>query len=356
MEELDYDQSTLVRDDPDYDQTKDKSMTSQKTLPILPSANSKSQIEIRTREEFATRRSGSASADFYHYKRWIWVMFPWACMCSKDSVPFSYLMSRCFESATRYMSVDEEEQLARDAMDIAFAYKKRINVLLYQEEKKQKMIASKIDEQNRSENDIGSPLTLKMAASEIKSEKNKTDIIRVLRDIRKKKEEEGLAHQDKFLTSRRNSTRAVDLGNKTLRIHPINNFNTLNDSLKLNVDQTTGRSSQEIAFPHRHASRSNIHRRGVSDRSALLKQNMGNLPSLHRDIPNKIVSKNRLDLRKQSFIKARPFARPSDISVDRSCFGLSTSREIQSYMGASMRKLQEAKCNVDFTNKVYRPA
>jgi hypothetical protein len=54
---------------------------------------------------------------FYHYKRWIWVMFPWACIRTVRDYPFSYLISRCFQNATKYMSV-KEEKVAHDSSNL----------------------------------------------------------------------------------------------------------------------------------------------------------------------------------------------------------------------------------------------
>ena len=46
---------------------------------------------------------------YFHYKRWVWIMFPWACISSVRGLPFSYLISRCFEHPTKYLSVREEK-------------------------------------------------------------------------------------------------------------------------------------------------------------------------------------------------------------------------------------------------------
>ena len=75
---------------------------------------------------------------FYHYKRWIWIMFPWACIKTVRDYPFSYLISRCFKSATKYLSVKEEKMLAKSSLKIALNYKKATNVLLREEEVKKK--------------------------------------------------------------------------------------------------------------------------------------------------------------------------------------------------------------------------
>jgi len=46
---------------------------------------------------------------YFHYKRWVWIMFPWACISSIRGLPFSYLITRCFEHPTKYLSVREEK-------------------------------------------------------------------------------------------------------------------------------------------------------------------------------------------------------------------------------------------------------
>jgi hypothetical protein len=59
-------------------------------------------------------------------------------MCCKGRLPFSYLAARCFETSTRYLSVEEEERLSRETLETAMVFKRRVNVLLYQAEQKSK--------------------------------------------------------------------------------------------------------------------------------------------------------------------------------------------------------------------------
>ena len=77
---------------------------------------------------------------YFHYKRWIWIMFPWACITSIRSLPFSYLISRCFEAPTKYLSVLEEKVISRSALKIARDYKMTVNVIMKEEEEKKKKI------------------------------------------------------------------------------------------------------------------------------------------------------------------------------------------------------------------------
>ena len=70
----------------------------------------------------------------YHYKRWIWTMFPWACMPVQSGESFSNQISKCYKSATRYVSVYDEAVLTKESLKIAQDYKKSINVLLREED------------------------------------------------------------------------------------------------------------------------------------------------------------------------------------------------------------------------------
>lgn len=60
-------------------------------------------------EQPVRERKESKETTYFHYKRWLWVMFPWVCIRSVRDYPFSYLIRRCYSSATRYMSVMEEK-------------------------------------------------------------------------------------------------------------------------------------------------------------------------------------------------------------------------------------------------------
>ena len=45
---------------------------------------------------------------YYYYKRWIWMMFPWACLQSDEIFTFSGLINQCYSNKLRYLSVDED--------------------------------------------------------------------------------------------------------------------------------------------------------------------------------------------------------------------------------------------------------
>jgi len=48
-------------------------------------------------------------ATFYYYKRWIWMIFPWICLSVNKQQTFSDLISKCYSSNIRYLSVEEEK-------------------------------------------------------------------------------------------------------------------------------------------------------------------------------------------------------------------------------------------------------
>lgn len=48
---------------------------------------------------------------FYYYKRWLWVMFPWACIQTHKTFNFSNMIAKCYSSNIRYLSVKEDKLL-----------------------------------------------------------------------------------------------------------------------------------------------------------------------------------------------------------------------------------------------------
>lgn len=48
---------------------------------------------------------------YYYYKRWIWVMFPWACLQTDQTYSFSKMIHKCYSSNIRYISVREDKKL-----------------------------------------------------------------------------------------------------------------------------------------------------------------------------------------------------------------------------------------------------
>ena len=67
---------------------------------------------------------------YYFYKRWVWIMFPWACMSIDPSGVFSDQIHRCFESDLKYIKVIEELELTQKAQLIAIEAKEKKKAVL----------------------------------------------------------------------------------------------------------------------------------------------------------------------------------------------------------------------------------
>lgn len=55
---------------------------------------------------------------FYYYKRWLWMIFPWACLQTDQRFTFSKLINQCYSSNLRYLSVQEDKMLTNHAIKI----------------------------------------------------------------------------------------------------------------------------------------------------------------------------------------------------------------------------------------------
>jgi len=67
---------------------------------------------------------------YYFYKRWVWIMFPWACMSIDPHGVFSDQIHRCFESDLKYIKVIEELELTQKAQLIAIEAKEKKKAVL----------------------------------------------------------------------------------------------------------------------------------------------------------------------------------------------------------------------------------
>lgn len=56
---------------------------------------------------------------YYYYKRWLWMIFPWACMGGNKHCNYSEIILQCYSSATSYISVDTERKFTERALKIA---------------------------------------------------------------------------------------------------------------------------------------------------------------------------------------------------------------------------------------------
>lgn len=48
---------------------------------------------------------------YYYYKRWLWIIFPWACMKASGKYDYSKIIAKCFSTNIRYLSVAEDKLL-----------------------------------------------------------------------------------------------------------------------------------------------------------------------------------------------------------------------------------------------------
>lgn len=60
---------------------------------------------------------------FYYYKRWIWIIFPWACLSSKDSTNYSNQMEYLFSIGHGNISEQNEQLQQYNALHVALEYK-----------------------------------------------------------------------------------------------------------------------------------------------------------------------------------------------------------------------------------------
>ena len=60
---------------------------------------------------------------FYYYKRWLWMIFPWACLSQDKKCNYSEQIIKSYSSATRYLSVLEENKYTKRALKIALEAK-----------------------------------------------------------------------------------------------------------------------------------------------------------------------------------------------------------------------------------------
>ena len=90
--------------------------TNSSNLDILAIAKQKQSIQEEMKK-FKEARDAlflkEITPNFYYYKRWIWMIFPWACMSEKKSNSFSEAMQNCFLSSTYYIGANEDSILRK---------------------------------------------------------------------------------------------------------------------------------------------------------------------------------------------------------------------------------------------------
>ena len=130
----------------EYKRLKESIFGSKKPEPNKDDPDSKREVgSITKREEFKRKREEGLKRDFgaigrrreddeepstedlegryYYYKRWLWMIFPWACLSSDLKCNYSDQILKCFSSATLYMGVLQEEKYTKRALGIALEAK-----------------------------------------------------------------------------------------------------------------------------------------------------------------------------------------------------------------------------------------
>ena len=62
-----------------------------------------------------------AETQYYYYKRWLWIIFPWACLSYNKNL--SEIIQKFYISATKYVSVHKENKIYKKAIKTALENK-----------------------------------------------------------------------------------------------------------------------------------------------------------------------------------------------------------------------------------------
>ena len=74
------------------------------------------------KKEQSDDKKGNAPC-YYYYKRWLWMIFPWACLSQDKKCNYSEQIIKSYSSATKYISVLEENKYTKRALKIALEAK-----------------------------------------------------------------------------------------------------------------------------------------------------------------------------------------------------------------------------------------
>lgn len=97
----------------------------------------------------------NADPAFYYYKRWLWMIFPWACLSEKEKCTYplkininfvkdnySDQIMSCYSSATKYISVAAEEKYTKKALKIALEAKLKKKMMYAKKEELEEQMES----------------------------------------------------------------------------------------------------------------------------------------------------------------------------------------------------------------------
>lgn len=70
------------------------------------------------------------NTSYYYYKRWLWLIFPWACLSAEENLKYSSVMKQCYTNENKGMRVKDEQRYTSKALDISVQAKmKRMMIL-----------------------------------------------------------------------------------------------------------------------------------------------------------------------------------------------------------------------------------
>lgn len=68
---------------------------------------------------------------FYYYKRWIWLIFPWACISADSGYKYSNVIKKCYSNEHKCIRVKDEEKRTRRALAISVDAKLKRKMILH---------------------------------------------------------------------------------------------------------------------------------------------------------------------------------------------------------------------------------
>lgn len=68
---------------------------------------------------------------FYYYKRWIWLIFPWACISADNGYKYSNVIKKCYSNEHKCIRVKDEEKRTRKALAISVDAKLKRRMILH---------------------------------------------------------------------------------------------------------------------------------------------------------------------------------------------------------------------------------
>lgn len=80
---------------------------------------------------------------YYYYKRWLWMIFPWACISNNKNCNYSENIMQCYSSATSYISVVTERKFTERALKIALDAKLKKKMMYAKKEELDELMTLK---------------------------------------------------------------------------------------------------------------------------------------------------------------------------------------------------------------------